>query len=218
MNNKKYEERAKRIEQYYLKHGKDKKKTYLHFTDEGLNKRTIYNILRKHEELGDVSHKKGDVGRKATACTPEMFDKCAKLFKENPKLSFRQAALELNVPRTTVYRILSKMKENDLETYKISETDPRCPTCHQKIDPSKVNLLKPKREKEKEKVKQNKKKLNNNKEQLSTNNSSSNSNNNDKLQGDNGEEDNNLEVKQNVEIEMGKDVEQDGIHELESFL
>lgn len=213
MNNQKYEERAKRIEQYYLKHGKDKKKTYVHFTDEGLNKRTIYNILRKHEELGDVSHKKGDVGRKATACTPEMFDKCAKLFKENPKLSFRQAALELNVPRTTVYRILSKMKENDLETYKISETDPRCPTCHQKIDPSKVNLLKPKREKEK--AKQNKKKpKKNTKEQESTNNSNSN---NDKSQGDKGE-DNNLEVKQNVEIEMGKDIEQDGIHDLESFL
>lgn len=211
MNNKKYEERAKRIEQYYLKHGKDKKKTYSHFTDEGLNKRTIYNILRKHEELGDVSHKKGDVGRKATACTPEMFDKCAKLFKDNPKLSFRQAALELNVPRTTVYRILSKMKENDLETYKISEADPRCPTCHQKIDPAKVSLLKPKRERAKQK-----KKVKSKQEPKK----------NDKLQGDTGgtereqqerqqqQEDNrrNEDIGMERCQELGEDVEQDGIH------
>lgn len=216
MNNKKYEERAKRIEQYYLKHGKDKKKTYLHFTDEGLNKRTIYNILRKHEELGDVSHRKGDVGRKATACTPEMFDKCAKLFKDNPKLSFRQAALELNVPRTTVYRILSKMKENDLETYKVGEADPRCPTCHQKIDPAKVALLKPKKEKERAKQK---KKTKIKKEP--------NDNDNDEL-GDTGEEekrqdnrgDEETEQKNETERseELVKDIEQDGIHEMESFL
>lgn len=139
------EDRAKRIEQYYIRHNKDRKKTYKHFADEGLNKKTIYLTIRRHEQRGDVSFKK-PTGRKASVCTPEMFDKLANLFKENPDLSCREAARKLGIARTTIFRIMAKMREKNLETYKVVESEPRCPTCHQKIDP-KNTVIKQKQKK-----------------------------------------------------------------------
>lgn len=128
------EERAKRIEQYYIRHDKDKKKTYLHFMDEGLTKKTIYHILRRHDQRGDVTFKK-PTGRRVSVCTPEMFAKLADLFKNNPELSCREAAKKLGIARTTIFRVMAKMREKNLETYKVIDSEPRCPTCHQKIDP-----------------------------------------------------------------------------------
>lgn len=140
------EERAKRIEQYYIRHNKDKKKTYAHFIDEGLSKKTIYHILRRHELRGDVTFKKPS-GRKVSVCTPEMFDKLANIFKNNPDLSCREAAKQLGVARTTIFRIMAKMREKNLETHKvIVQNEPRCPTCHQKIE-KKPNVTKEKRKK-----------------------------------------------------------------------
>lgn len=132
------EERAKRIVEYYLKHDKDKKRTYLHFMDEGLNKKTVYHVLRRLEQRGDVTFKK-PTGRRASVCTPAMFDKVANLFKDNPELSCREAAKQLGIARTTIFRVLARMREENIETYKVVESEPRCPTCHQKIDP-KLNL------------------------------------------------------------------------------
>lgn len=128
------EERAKRIEQYYIRHNKDKKKTYQHFLDEGLTKKTIYHTIRRHDQRGDVTFKK-PTGRRVTVCTPEMFERLANLFKENPELSCREAAKQLGIARTTIFRIMAKMREKNLETYKVIESEPRCPTCHQKIEP-----------------------------------------------------------------------------------
>lgn len=130
------EERAKRIEQFYLNHNKDKKKTYLHFSEEGISKKIIYHIMRRHDLRGDVSFRK-PTGRKVSVCTPEMFDRLANLFKGNPELSCREAANQLGVARTTIFRIIAKMREKNLETYKVLETvEPRCPTCHQRVDPN----------------------------------------------------------------------------------
>lgn len=117
-----------------MKHENDKKKTYLHFMDEGLSKKTIYHVLRRHDLRGDVSFKK-PTGRKTTVCTPEMFDKLANLFKENPDLSCREAAKKLGIARTTIFRIMAKMREKNIETHKVVESETRCPTCHQKVDP-----------------------------------------------------------------------------------
>lgn len=141
------EERAKRIEQYYIRHGKDKKKTYKHFIDEGLSKKTVYHILRRHDQRGDVTFKK-PTGRRVSVCTPEMFDKLANLFKDNPELSCREAAKQLGVARTTIFRIMAKMREKNLETYKTIESEPRCPTCHQKIE-TKINITKKRTKKSK---------------------------------------------------------------------
>lgn len=128
------EDRAKRIEQYYIRHGKDKKKTYLHFMDEGLSKKTVYHILKRHDQRGDVSFKK-PTGRRVSVCTPEMFEKVANLFKDSPDLSCREAAKQLGVARTTIFRIMAKMREKNLETNKVIVSERRCPTCHQKIEP-----------------------------------------------------------------------------------
>lgn len=151
MSRKANEERAKRIEQYYIRHGKDKKKTYLHFMDEGLSKKTVYHIMRRHDQRGDVSFKK-PTGRRVTVCTPEMFEKLANIFKENPDLSCREAAKQLGVARTTIFRIMAKMREKNLETYKVIESEPRCPTCHQRIDKS--MLVKKKRKPRRKEVKE----------------------------------------------------------------
>lgn len=139
------EDRAKRIIQYYERHDKDKKRTYVHFMDEGLNKKTVYHILRRHEERGDITFRK-PTGRRSTVCTPEMFERLANLFKESPKLSCREAAEQLGIARTTIFRIMRKMKEKDIETNKVIESEPRCPTCHQKVDmkrkrKKKVNVI-----------------------------------------------------------------------------
>lgn len=141
MSRRANEERAKRVEQYYIRHGLDKKKTYTHFTDEGLCKKTIYHILRRHDQRGDVSFKK-PTGRRVTVCTTEMFDRLANIFKENPDLSCREAAKQLGVARTTIFRIMKKMREKNLETYKVIESEPRCPTCHQKIENKALKGLK----------------------------------------------------------------------------
>lgn len=142
------EERAQRIEQYYTLHGKDKKRTYAHFTDEGISKKTVYHVIRRIEQSGKVIFKKPS-GRKVSVCTPEMFEKVANLFKENPKLSCREGAKQLGVARTTIFRIMAKMRENNIETYKVIESDPRCPTCHQKIDKKILQALEKKKSKTK---------------------------------------------------------------------
>ena len=150
MTRKALEERAKRIVEYYLRVNKDKKKVVDHFTEEGVCKKTITKVIRRHEEEGDVSFKK-ITGRKGHICTPEMFDKVAGLFKNNPHLPSGQAARELGVGRTTIFRILAKMREKNIETYKyMGET--RCPTCHQKCDPKVLikKERKPKRKKTKD--------------------------------------------------------------------
>lgn len=134
MSRRDNEERAKRIEQYYIRHDKDKKRTYKHFMDEGLGKKTVYHVLRRHDLRGDVTFKK-PTGRRVSVCTPEMFERLANLFKDNPDLSCREAAKQLGVARTTIFRIMAKMREKNLETYKIIESEPRCPTCHQRIEP-----------------------------------------------------------------------------------
>lgn len=151
MSRRDNEERAKRIEQYYIRHGKDKKKTYHHFMDEGLCKKTIYHIMRRHDQRGDVTFKK-PTGRRVTVCTPEMFDRLANLFKDNPELSCREAAKQLGIARTTIFRIMAKMREKNLETYKVIESEARCPTCHQKIEP-KAPTPRRKKKVEKEDVK-----------------------------------------------------------------
>lgn len=143
------EDRAKRIVQYYERHGKDKKRTYLHFMDEGLSKKTVYHILRRHDQRGDISFRK-PTGRKTTVCTPEMFDRLANLFKDNPELSCREAAKQLGVARTTIFRIMSKMREKNIETNKVIESETRCPTCHQKVDPK---MLLPKKKKKTKDIK-----------------------------------------------------------------
>lgn len=129
----KFEERAKRIWEYYLRHSKDRKRTCEHFQDEGLSKRTVYHILRKYEQQGDATSKK-PIGRPPTVCTEEMFSRVSQIFRENPNLSCREAALQLGIKRTTIFRIMEKMRERDLPTNKILERQRRCPTCHQKID------------------------------------------------------------------------------------
>lgn len=132
MSRKSLEERAKRIVEFYLRTGKDKKKVVDHFGEEGICKRTVNKVIKKHEERGDVSFIK-PTGRKGTMCTPEMFDKVATLFRANPTLPSGEAAKQLGIARTTIFRILAKMRENDIETFKEIET--RCPTCHQKCNP-----------------------------------------------------------------------------------
>lgn len=138
------EERAHRIEQYFNRHDKDKKKTYAHFMDEGISKKTIYHILRRIEQSGEVTFKR-PTGRKVSVCTPEMFEKVAELFKNDPSLSCREGARKLGIARTTIFRIMAKMRESNIETYKQIESDPRCPTCHQKIDPKLAETLKRKK-------------------------------------------------------------------------
>lgn len=151
MSRKDNEERAKRVEQYYIRHGKDKKKTYQHFHDEGLSKKTIYHILRRHDTTGNVQFKK-PTGRKVSVCTPEMFNKLASIFKDNPELSCREAAKQLGVARTTIFRIMAKMREKNIETYKVIDSIVRCPTCHQRLPP-KTELPKPRPRKSKGKGK-----------------------------------------------------------------
>lgn len=161
------EERAKRIIQYYMRHDGDKKRTCDHFTDEGICKRTIVNIIKRYEgELANsnstddnINGDTGDdcntsikslnltgkkpLGRKPTVTTPEMFDKIAKLFQENPDLSCREAAKRLQLSRTSIFRVIRKMKENNIEINKVIVSEPRCPTCHQRIkDPAKLQKSK----------------------------------------------------------------------------
>lgn len=147
MSRRSLEDRARRIVEYYNRVNKDKKRVIEHFEEEGICKRTISKIIRRHEEKGDVTFMKPP-GRRGTICTPEMFDRVANLFKENPNLPSGEAAKQLGIARTTIFRVLAKMREKNIETYKIVET--RCPTCHQKCDP-KVLLKKigrPKKEKQ----------------------------------------------------------------------
>lgn len=107
--------------------------------------------MRRHDQRGDVSFVKPS-GRKVSVCTTEMFERVASLFKENPELSCREAAKQLGVARTTIFRIIAKMREKNLETYKVIESEPRCPTCHQKIDP-KVLAAREKRKSNQVKIK-----------------------------------------------------------------
>lgn len=146
------EDRAKRIVQYYLRYEGDKKRTCAHFEDEGIPKRTILNVLKRFQDKlanpppTDDEEKesfnlmgKKPLGRKPTVTTPEMFDKVSSLFREYPDLSCREAAKRLDLARTSIFRVIKKMKENGIEINKDIVSERRCPTCHQRIkDPTKM--------------------------------------------------------------------------------
>lgn len=126
-----HQERAKRIIEFFLRHDKDKKATLKHFAEEGVGKKCIYSVLKRHEIQGDVVYKK-PTGRKLSVCTPEMFEKLSKLFKENPQITSKAAAEQLGVARTSIFRIMAKMREINMETNR-EVGEGRCPTCRQTI-------------------------------------------------------------------------------------
>lgn len=143
-----YEERAKRIIEFYLRFEKDKVKTLRHFKDEGVPPRSIHRIITNFEKRGEATFKKIP-GRSKKIDDHEAYDKLAAMFKEDPKMSLGDVATKLGVSKTTVLRILRQMRLDNIETYREVDTV-ICPTCHQRCDPKVLDAIRKRKEEIKE--------------------------------------------------------------------
>jgi DNA-binding transcriptional MerR regulator len=139
-----YEERAKRIIEFYLRFDKDKLKTLRHFKDEGVPARSIHRIITNYEKRGDINFKKIP-GRSKKINSDEAYDKLASMFKQDPKMSCGDVATRLGVSKTTVLRILRQMRSDNVETYREVDTV-ICPTCHQRCDPKVLDAIRKRKE------------------------------------------------------------------------
>lgn len=147
-----YEERAKRIVDFYLRTDKDKKRVVKHFKDEGVPSRSVHRIINQYEERGDASFKKIP-GRNRKILPDEAYEKVSALFKQNPKMTCGDVANSMGVSKSTVLRILRQMRKDNVETYREIESV-ICPTCHQRCDPKTLEAIK----KRKLEIKQNRQK------------------------------------------------------------
>lgn len=135
-----FEERAKRIVDFYLRVDKDKKRVVKHFKEEGIPSRSVNRIVNQYEERGDASFKKIP-GRTKKLVPEDAYEKVSNFFKSNPKMACGQVASQLGVSKSTVLRILRQMRRENIETYRQVETV-ICPTCHQRIDPTALEAIK----------------------------------------------------------------------------
>jgi len=136
-----YQDRAKRIADFYLRVDKDREKVLLHFEDEGVPARTIHRIIRLYEKRGDVAFKKIP-GRGKKISPEEAHEKIAAMYKENPKLPSGEAARALGVSRSTFLRMLADMRAQNKETFRAPAESATCPTCRQKCDPEVLESFK----------------------------------------------------------------------------
>ena len=129
-----YQDRAKRIADYYLRVDKDKQKVLCHFEDEGVPSRTVHRIINLFEKRGDVSFKRIP-GRSKKLSPDEAHEKIASLFKENPKMPPGEVAKILGISRSTLRRILNQMRQEGKESFRAPSEYATCPTCRQRCDP-----------------------------------------------------------------------------------
>lgn len=147
-----YEERAKRIIDFYLRTEKDKKRVVKHFKDEGIPSRSVHRIINQYEERGEVAFKKIP-GRNRKVLPDEAYERVSALFKKNPKMTCADVASSMGVSKSTVLRILRQMRKDNIETYREVESV-ICPTCHHRCDPKTLEAIK----KRKLEIKQNRQK------------------------------------------------------------
>jgi transposase len=93
---------AARVAHYFENRcGRSKKLTVRHFVEEGKSKSTIYTILKRYEETGQVKFKLIP-GRPPIESSPKKVKKVEKVFTKSPSVSVRAAARKLNFKRSTV--------------------------------------------------------------------------------------------------------------------
>lgn len=107
MKRQEYEVFAKRVILFYESH--NKKDTVKHFLQEGAIRTSIYRIIRRYEETGEVSFKKIP-GRDRTVTVPRNVNRVKSIFDKTPSTSVRVAADKLKISKSSVAR----MKRNDL--------------------------------------------------------------------------------------------------------
>lgn len=96
---------AKRVVHYYEKVSLfDKENTVRHFTAEGKHKNSIYRIIRRYEQSGEVNFKKIP-GRPRVQTSPKKVRRVKAAFTKDPTTSVRVAARKLNLDKSAVSRI-----------------------------------------------------------------------------------------------------------------
>lgn len=102
MGGQKNEALYKRVISFYNLH--TKYDTVQHFHREGINKNTIYSMLRRYDETGRLEYRK-ITGRPISKSTPVFVNNVKRLFTNNRALSTRVAARKLKVSQGTVMKI-----------------------------------------------------------------------------------------------------------------
>jgi len=106
---------GKRIANFYNKKNKNSSETYKHFTEEGIPRRTIANVLARLKLTGTYITK-SPTGRPMKKSNFECTNKIKLMLKKNPSISNRKCAAKVKIPTTTYRRIVSK--KLGLKTFK----------------------------------------------------------------------------------------------------
>lgn len=102
MTRTEHETFAEQVITYFKTHGR--RATIHHFEEQGKSRRTVYHILKRYEDKGQERFKPIP-GRPLG----DGFSKVKSLFLERPLTRIRDAAKELNMPKSTVSHIRIKM-------------------------------------------------------------------------------------------------------------
>lgn len=93
------------------------------------NESTILRIVKKFEETGSVMDVKTPI-RHRPSRSQENIDAVRESVEADPRMSIPRRSQELNIPKTTVWRILHK--DLSLKAYKVQLTQELKPTDHLK--------------------------------------------------------------------------------------
>ena len=108
MTRQEHEYTASRVVQYY-ENVADRNKivTVRHFIEEGIPRRTIYNIIKRYEESHSIEFKKIP-GRPAVLSSPEKVIRVKRVFESDPCITVNQAAKKLKMSVANVSKIKVK--------------------------------------------------------------------------------------------------------------
>lgn len=99
-----YQERARRIIEFFQLKNEDRKLTINHFLEEGVPERSIINVLKRYRDEGRVEFKKKS-GRPATVNNKKNQNRVKSSFKTNPSTSVRNVGQKLSISKSSVARI-----------------------------------------------------------------------------------------------------------------
>ena len=115
-----HESFAKRVCQFYCENNRDRLSTYHHFASENRARKTIYQIIERFEERGNIDFKPIP-GDKRRVRTNRKIEQVQREINKNPAISDRKLAAKLGISTKTLGRI---KKELNVKSY-VKEKAPK---------------------------------------------------------------------------------------------
>ena len=108
MKSRECEQNASRIIDFFQRQNFDRPATVKHFADEGIPKRTVYQVIKRFEDEGRVQYSKNS-GPKPSVLTARKLNVIKNKFIQNPNISERKVAADYKISKGSVYNSKRKL-------------------------------------------------------------------------------------------------------------